>query len=51
MAGRFKDPRLRSFITFQDLYIGLSPYNAPSVYSLLPGGELTEGVWYPVGGF
>jgi hypothetical protein len=35
----------------QDLYVGLSPYTAPGVYSLLAATELTDGVWYPLGGF
>ena len=29
----------------------MSPYNAPGVYSLLAATELTDGVWYPRGGF
>lgn len=37
--------------TLQDLYVGLSPYNAPAVFGLLAGTELTDGVWYPRGGF
>ena len=37
-------------LDFQDLYVGLSPYNAPGVYSLLAATELTDGVWYPIGG-
>jgi phytoene desaturase (3,4-didehydrolycopene-forming) len=47
----FTQQRLRSMFTFQDLYVGLSPYNAPAVFSLLAGTELNDGVWYPVGGF
>ncbi len=31
--------------------MGLSPYEAPGVFSLLAATELTDGVWYPVGGF
>jgi hypothetical protein len=31
--------------------VGLSPYNAPGVFSLLAATELIDGVWYPVGGF
>ena len=37
--------------TTQDLYVGLSPYSAPAVFGLLAGTELTDGVWYPRGGF
>lgn len=37
--------------SFQQLYVGLSPYNAPGVFSLLAATEITDGVWYPIGGF
>lgn len=47
----FADPRLRAMFTFQDLYVGLSPATAPGVFSLLAGTELTDGVFYPIGGF
>ncbi|KZO98538.1 FAD/NAD(P)-binding domain-containing protein [Calocera viscosa TUFC12733] len=29
----------------------MSPFDAPGTYSLLQYTELTEGIWYPVGGF
>lgn len=31
--------------------MGLSPYTAPGVYNLLPGTELLDGVYYPMGGW
>ena len=46
----FSDPRLRIAFTFQDMYVGLSPYEAPATYSLLQYAELTGGVWLPMGG-
>ena len=30
---------------------GLTPYSAPGAFSLLAATELTDGVWYPLGGF
>ncbi|KAG1658209.1 hypothetical protein FOA52_008232 [Chlamydomonas sp. UWO 241] len=51
LAARFRDERLRAMFTFQDLYVGLSPYSAPGAFSLLAATELTDAVWYPVGGF
>lgn len=51
MRSFFKDARLRAAFTFQDLYVGLSPQTAPAVFSLLAGTELSDGVWYPMGGF
>ncbi|HXF85665.1 MAG TPA: phytoene desaturase family protein [Anaerolineales bacterium] len=50
-TGRFfKDERLKAAFTFQNMYLGLSPYDAPATYSLLQYTELAEGVWYPMGG-
>ena len=46
----FRDERLKAAFTFQNMYLGLSPYEAPATYSLLQYTELVEGVWYPVGG-
>lgn len=51
-AGRyFHSERLRRVFTFATMYMGMSPYDAPSTYSLLQYAELAEGIWYPRGGF
>lgn len=50
MAAYFDVPRLKSAFTFQDLYVGLSPFDAPATFSLLAFTELAHGVWYPGGG-
>jgi phytoene desaturase len=44
------DPRLRMLFTFQTMYLGLSPYDAPWVYGVLTYMEYGEGIWYPRGG-
>lgn len=49
-AKFFKDEHLRAAFTFQNMYLGLSPYDAPATFSLLQYTELAEGVWYPIGG-
>lgn len=49
-ARYFKDERLRAAMTFQTMYLGLAPHDAPAVYSLLPYTEIDEGIWYPRGG-
>jgi len=50
-AGRyFKHPHLKAAFTFQNMYLGLSPYDAPATYSLLQYTELADGVWFPLGG-
>lgn len=50
MARYFDDPRLKSAFTFQDVYMGLSPFDAPATFSMMPYTELAHGVWYPRGG-
>jgi phytoene desaturase len=47
MGAYFRAPRLKSAFTFQDLYVGLSPFAAPATFSLLPYTEMAHGVWYP----
>lgn len=46
----FRDERLRAALSFQTMYLGISPYDAPAVYGLLPYTELGMGIWYPEGG-
>jgi phytoene desaturase len=50
MAGYFAAPRLKTAFTFQDVYMGLSPFEAPATFSMMPYTELAHGVWYPRGG-
>jgi phytoene desaturase len=50
MSAYFEDPRLKSAFTFQDVYMGLSPFEAPATFSMMPYTELAHGVWYPKGG-
>lgn len=45
-----KDENLRKSLAFQTLYIGVSPYNGPSIYTIIPMIELLYGVWYMPGG-
>jgi phytoene desaturase len=50
MSAYFDNPRLKAAFTFQDMYMGLSPFEAPATFSLMPYTELAHGVWYPKGG-
>ncbi len=50
MSAYFHEERLKSAFTFQDLYMGLSPFEAPATFSMMPYTELAHGVWYPRGG-
>ena len=45
-----RDERLRQALTFQTLYLGISPMDCPSIYALLPYIEMEFGVWFPMGG-
>jgi len=50
LGGFFKDERLKRSLGFQTMYLGLSPYDAPATFSLLPYTELAMGIWYAMGG-
>jgi phytoene desaturase len=50
MGDYFDDRRLKAAFTFQDMYMSLSPYEAPAMYSLLQYAELADGIWFPMGG-
>lgn len=45
-----KDERLRKTLAFQTLYIGVSPYQGPSLYTIIPMIELFYGVYFIKGG-
>jgi phytoene desaturase len=46
----FSDPRTRLAFTFQSKYLGMSPFNCPSLFSILSFLEYEYGVWHPAGG-
>ena len=46
----FRHPHLRMAYTFQNIYVGQSPFNSPALFSMVPAAELTEGSFFPVGG-
>ncbi|MBC8064275.1 MAG: phytoene desaturase [Chlorobia bacterium] len=50
VATYIGDPRLRMLLSFQTMYLGLSPFEAPWVYATLTYMEFGEGIWYPKGG-
>jgi phytoene desaturase len=50
MDGYFSNRRLKAAFTFQDVYMGLSPFQAPATFSMMSYTELAHGVWYPRGG-
>lgn len=46
----FKNENLRRAFSFQNMYLGLSPFDAPATYSVLQFTEMAEGVYLPRGG-
>jgi phytoene desaturase len=50
MSAYFHHPRLKAAFTFQDVYMGLSPFEAPATFSMMAYTELAHGVYYPNGG-
>ncbi|HUW93772.1 MAG TPA: phytoene desaturase family protein [Bacteroidales bacterium] len=49
-ARFFSDKHLQMAYTFQNIYVGQSPFKAPALFSMIPAAELTEGSLFPVGG-
>lgn len=43
----FKHPHLLMAYTFQNIYVGQSPFNSPALFSMVPAAELTEGSFSP----
>lgn len=46
----FRDPRIRLALSFQSKYLGMSPFNCPSLFSILAFLEYEYGVFHPTGG-
>ncbi|HUR54569.1 MAG TPA: phytoene desaturase family protein [Gemmataceae bacterium] len=46
----FADERIRLAFSFQSKYLGMSPFNCPSLFSILSFLEYEYGVWHPIGG-
>ena len=47
----FSDPLVRIAFSFQSKYLGMSPYQCPSLFTILAFLEYEFGVHHPVGGF
>jgi phytoene desaturase len=49
-ARFFKHPHLLMAYTFQNIYVGQSPFSSPALFSMVPAAELTEGSYFPASG-
>ena len=50
ISRHFQDPRLQLAFTFQGKYVGMSPFQCPSLFSILAFLEYEHGVFHPTGG-
>lgn len=50
VAHFFKSDKLRKAFSFHSMFLGLSPFAAPAIYSLITYADLALGMWYPKGG-
>lgn len=46
----FRSPKMQMAFTFQDMYMGLSPFDSPATYAMMQSTELMDGLFYPQGG-
>lgn len=50
MKGYFKDDELALAFTFQSKYLGMSPWDCPGLFAIIPYIEHAFGVYHPIGG-
>lgn len=50
VASFFKTDKLRKAFSFHSMFLGLSPFGAPAMYSLITYADMALGMWYPKGG-
>ena len=50
LQSYFKDPRLVLAFSFQSKYLGMSPFQCPSLFTILAFLEYEHGVFHPTGG-
>ncbi|MEL6739292.1 MAG: phytoene desaturase family protein [Planctomycetota bacterium] len=46
----FTDEHIKLAVSFQSKYLGMSPFECPSLFTILPFIEYEFGVWHPMGG-
>jgi phytoene desaturase len=45
-----RNEKLREFLSFQSMYVGISPFNGPNIYTLIPVVSQLYGLWHLKGG-
>lgn len=50
VSNYFESDKLRKAFSFHSMFLGLSPFSAPAMYSLITYADMALGMWYPEGG-
>lgn len=50
LSRYFKNPLVQRALSFQSKYLGMSPHECPSLFTILPFIEYEHGIWHPTGG-
>lgn len=50
IGNYIKNQQLQNFLAFQAMYIGVNPYEASNIYTLIPAISAIKGIWYMEGG-
>ena len=50
LSTYFRNEHVRLALSFQSKYLGMSPFDCPGLFSILPFIEYEYGVWHPKGG-
>lgn len=50
LSSYFQDPHVKLAVSFQSKYLGMSPFDCPSLFTILPFIEYEYGIWHPIGG-
>lgn len=50
LGAYFEHPLVKLAVSFQSKYLGMSPFECPSLFTILPFIEYEYGIWHPVGG-
>ena len=50
LSKYFEHPAVQLAVSFQSKYLGMSPYDCPSLFTILPFIEYEYGIWHPKGG-
>lgn len=50
ISNYIKDEKLKNYLIFQTMYIGINPYKSSNLYTLIPTISQVYGLWYIKGG-